>query len=145
MKRPFAYDPENPRCDDVLAFLCAFIRSQGRRLQITVADPTRTLEQNARLWAMLGDVAKQVLWPVDGQMQKLSPDDWKHVLSAGLKRHQRVAMGIDGGFVILGQRTSQMSKAELSDLIDIIGAFGANHSVNWTDSNKQPADKRRAA
>lgn len=29
---------------------------------VTVAEPTRTLEQNARLWACLGDIAGQVEW-----------------------------------------------------------------------------------
>lgn len=133
MKRPFAYDPENPKREAVLSFMCEFIRSQGRKLQITVGEPTRSLEQNDRMWAMLTDVSKQVQWPVDGRMQYLSPEDWKHVLSAGLKRENRVAQGIEGGFVILGQRTSQMSKRELSELMELIQFFGDERSITWTD------------
>lgn len=93
----------------------------------------RSLEQNKLMWALLTDIANQVEWPVDGKMQKLPPDDWKHIMTAGLKKHHRVAAGIDGGFVILGQYTHRMNKAEMTDLIDIILAFGNEHSVKWSE------------
>lgn len=100
---------------------------------------TRTQEQNARMWAMLTDLSKQVEWPVDGRMQRLCPDDWKHILSAGLKKHQRVAAGIDGGFVILGQRTSRFTVSEMSDLIELIAAFGNERRVIWSDPQLERA------
>lgn len=131
MKRSFAFDPENPRREDVLAFMCRFIREQGRKLVITVAEPKRSLEQNAAMWSALADVSRQVKWPMNGTLQLLSPDDWKQILSAGLKREQRVAAGMDGGFVILGQRTSQMSQREMGELIELIHAFGAEHGVQF--------------
>lgn len=93
----------------------------------------RSTEQNRKMWAALSDISRQVLWPVDGEMQRISPEDWKHVLSAGLKRHQRVAKGVDGGFVILGQRTSRMTVKEMGDLITLIDAFGSQHGVEWSD------------
>lgn len=93
----------------------------------------RTSDQNRMMWALLTDLANQVEWPVDGRMQKLSPDDWKHILTAGLKKHQRVAAGIEGGFVILGQYTHKMNKAEMNELMDLILAFGAQHEVKWSE------------
>lgn len=95
----------------------------------------RTVDQNKLMWALLTDLSNQVEWPVDGRMQKISPDDWKHVMTAGLKRNQRVAAGIDGGFVILGQYTHKMNKAEMTELIELIMAFGANHEppVVWSE------------
>lgn len=131
MRRAFTFDPENPRREDVLAFLCRFIREQGRKLVITVAEPKRSLEQNAAMWSALADVSRQVKWPMNGALQLLSPDDWKQILSAGLKREQRVAAGMDGGFVILGQRTSQMSQREMGELLELIHAFGAEHGVEF--------------
>lgn len=94
----------------------------------------RTIEQNKLMWALLTDLANQLEWPVDGRMQRLSPDDWKHIMTAGLKRHQRVAAGIDGGFVILGQYTHKMTKAEMSELLELIYAFGAERGVTWSES-----------
>lgn len=134
MKRTFAFDPANPRRESVLEFMCEVIRTAGQKLEIKVSDPTRTLEQNAKLWACLSDISRQVQWPVDGKLQLLSPEDWKDVLSAGLHKEQRIAQGIEGGFVILGQRTSQMSKRQLAELIEFIQYFGADRGVEWSEA-----------
>ena len=95
----------------------------------------RTVEQNRKMWPMLTDIANQVQWPVNGVMVQMSPEDWKHVLSAGFKKEQRVAAGIDGGYVILGQRTSKYTKEEMSDFIELIYCFGANRepAVKWSE------------
>lgn len=79
------------------------------------------------MWAMLHDVSEQVVW----HGQKLAPEDWKDMATAALKR-QRVVPGLDGGFVVLGQRTSKMSKADMSELIDFLEAFGAQQGVRFT-------------
>jgi hypothetical protein len=101
------------------------------RVRVDEAKSTRTLEQNSKLWACLTDISRQVEWFADGKLQKLDPEDWKHILSAGLKKHQRIAQGIDGGFVILGARTSRMSIGEMSELIELAHAFGAERGVRW--------------
>ena len=93
----------------------------------------RSVEQNKMLWALLTDLATQVEWPVDGRMQKLDPNDWKHIMTAGLKKEQRVAQGIDGGFVILGQYTHRFDKREMADLIELVIAFGTQRGVVWTE------------
>lgn len=93
----------------------------------------RTVEQNKMLWAMLRDVAQQVRWPVDGELVLMTEWDWKDVFSAALKKSQRVAKGIEGGFVMLGAHTSRMTKAEMADLITLIQAFGAERDVVWSE------------
>lgn len=99
----------------------------GQRLVISLKPETRSTAQNARFWAMLADVSKQVDW----HGRKLSPEDWKHVFSASLKKQDSVP-GIDSGFVVLGQSTSKMTKAEMSDLQTLIEAFGAQQGVRFT-------------
>lgn len=94
---------------------------------------TRTLDQNSRLWAKLGDIAKQVKWNVNGYLDYMAPADWKDVLTASLKRSQRVAQGIDGGWVLLGERTSKMNKADMSELIELVQHFGDSKQVKWTE------------
>lgn len=96
---------------------------------VSVSEPRRNLEQNALLWAMLTDVSEQVEW----HGKRLTPDDWKAVFTAALKKF-RVVPGIDGGFVALGQSTSAMTKAEFSELIELIGAFGAEHGVAFKET-----------
>lgn len=91
--------------------------------------PTRSTVQNALLWSCLADLSKQVNW----YGQYLSAEDWKDVLTASL-RHCRVVPGIDKGtFVPLGMRTSQMTVPEMSELIELLYAFGAEHGVVFTD------------
>lgn len=89
---------------------------------------TRSLEQNAALWAKLSDIAAQVTW----YGMKLSAADWKDVCSASLKK-ARVVPTIDGdGFVPLGMRTSSMTKGEMGALLDLIDAFAAQQGVVWS-------------
>ena len=132
----FQIDRANPGWQDVQLRMNHFIVAEtqaGRVLRVSIGEPRRSLEQNDRMWAMLGEVADQVEWLVDGKLQKLAPEEWKDILSASLKREQRVAQGIDGGFVILGQRTSKMTKRELSDLMELISAFGAERGVKFSE------------
>jgi hypothetical protein len=91
---------------------------------VTVQPPARTKDQNARLWATLTDVADQVEW----HGQRLSPAEFKDIFTAALKR-QKVVPGMDGGFVVLGSSTSRMSKAEMSDLLELINAFAAERGI----------------
>lgn len=100
---------------------------QGQRLQATVQSETRSSAQNRRLWAMLSDVAEQVVW----HSRKLDAESWKHVFSSALKK-QDVVPAIDGrGFVVLGISTSKMTVAEMSELQELIAAFGAEHGVEF--------------
>ncbi|MBT9158929.1 MAG: hypothetical protein DDT26_00178 [Dehalococcoidia bacterium] len=99
----------------------------GHRLVLEVKPETRSLSQNARLWAILTDVSEQVEW----YGRKLTPDDWKHVFTAALSK-QDVVPGIEGGFVVLGKATSKMTKSEMAELQTLIEAFGAQRGVKFT-------------
>ena len=112
--------------NQVFPFLAAVLQAD-QRYTLTVKPQTRTSEQNKRLWAMLTDISKQVDW----YGRKLSPEDWKHVLSASLKKQDAVP-GIDGGFVVLGLSTSKMTKGEMADLQTLIEAFGAQKGVKFS-------------
>lgn len=91
---------------------------------VVVREPTRSLEQNSALWALLSEVAESVTW----HGRKLSPESWKAIFSAAWKK-QDVVPGIDGGFVVVGQSTSSMSKREFSELIELINAFMAEQNA----------------
>lgn len=99
---------------------------------VTVGPVSRSLDQNSLLWPLLTDIARQVRWPVDGDLVLLAEEDWKDLFTAALRRNQRMARGLEGGVVMLGSRTSRMNKAEFSDLIEMIYAFGAERGVVWS-------------
>lgn len=96
---------------------------------VKISEPTRTTDQNSLLWPLLTEIAKQVDW----YGQKLTEDEWKDVFTASLKQ-QKVVPGLDGGFVVCGQRTSKMPKALFSELIELIYAFGAQKNVKFKDA-----------
>jgi len=86
----------------------------------------RSLEQNRLMWANLEDIAQQVIW----HGVKLDKQEWKDVLTAGLKK-QKIVPGIEGGFVVIGARTSKMSIAEMNELIELSTMFGAQQGVKF--------------
>ncbi|NUF49497.1 recombination protein NinB [Gilliamella sp. ESL0250] len=116
--------------------LINFIRSlpvdSKNPLVVCIQEMTRTLEQNARMWATLTDISKQVNW----HGLTLTPEEWKHVFTATLKG-QKTVPNLDGtGVIVLGQSTRRMSKKELSDLLELAYAFGAEKGVNWSEQSK---------
>jgi hypothetical protein len=103
----------------------------GMRIEYKTAK--RSLDQNAKMWACLTDVAAQIPW----HGIKLSADDWKLIFLDALKQELRLVPNIDGtGFVNLGRSSSDLSKDEMSDLIEIIHAFGAKHGVEFHESEE---------
>jgi hypothetical protein len=106
----------------------------GSRVEIKA--PARTLPQNARFWAMLTDIARQVTW----HGLRLTTDDWKLVFLDALKREARMCPNIDGnGFVNLGRSSSDLTVAEMGDLMTIMEAFGAQHGVVFNDRQDDAA------
>ena len=97
------------------------------RVEIKEAGSIRSAEQNIHMWRVLTDLQNQVEW----HGIKLTKDEWKDVITAGLKK-QKVVPGIDGGFVVIGARTSKMSIKQMIDVIDFAYAFGSERNVKWT-------------
>lgn len=106
----------------------------GTRVELKAAK--RSNEQNAKMWAMLTDVSEQLMW----HGKRLRPDDWKLMFLDGLKRELRCVPNIDGtGFVNLGRSSSDLSKEEMGDLLELIAAFGAQHGVRFMDEEQTNA------
>ena len=126
----------NGEADRAKAARWAMGMPTGARIEFK--EPKRSLPQNDRMWAMLTDIATQLPW----HGVKLTPDDWKLVFLDGLKRELRLVPNLEGnGFVNLGRSSSDLSKQEMSDLMELISAFGANHGVVFHD----PESQERAA
>jgi hypothetical protein len=107
---------------------------------VTFRKKSRSTEQSAKMWAMLHEVAEQVEW----YGQKLDAEDWKDMFTASL-RHARVVPGIDKGtYVPLGMRTSTMTIEEMTNLIELIYAFGADpaHPVIFKEPKEQESGSR---
>jgi len=102
----------------------------GRRMQIELKDATRSLDQNAKLHALLGEIAAQVEWAG----QKRDAETWKRLLTAAWMRTQgnapEMLPAVDGhGFEVLYRRTSQLSVAECSELLEFVMAWAAERGI----------------
>lgn len=91
--------------------------------------PRRNLDQNALMWSLLGQISKQVEW--FGKLR--SPEDWKDLATAALRGAEFVPGLTPGTVVPLGMRTSQMTSAEISELIESLYAFGAEKGVRFRE------------
>jgi len=114
-------------------------------IEVVLRRPKRTVSQNSKMWPMLADVARQKQLVINGVLVWAKPEDWKDVFTAALKREQRMAMGIDGGLVVLGMRTSRMRKKEFSDLIELIYAYGSENGIAWSEPALRAYESYREA
>ena len=108
----------------------------GKPVVVDVRREKRSDAQNRRLWAMLADVADQVLW----HGQRYSKENWKIILMHAHIREQKLAPGIDGGILPLGYSSSAMTVHEMSDLQTIIEKFGAEQGVQFSASGRYEWD-----
>jgi hypothetical protein len=110
----------------------------GSRLEFS--PPKRTLSQNARMWAMLTDIASQTKAEVlvRGQWMRVkrSTEWWKlfFLASLGLEREQARDPSDHSTLVSFDRNSSSaLGKDEFSDLIELMFAFGARAQVEWSD------------
>lgn len=127
--------------DQVRARAHRWIDTAKPGTRIEFRGPQRTLEQNDRMWAMLTDVARQH----EHAGRRYDPDSWKVLFLTALGNELRFAPSLDGkGFVPLGTSSSRLTKAEMTDLIEFMFAWGAENGIVWSDPSL-PENSRRAA
>lgn len=118
---------EGPRSRAQAARWCE-VAPIGTRVEFK--EGKRSNDQNAKLWACLTEIARQVSWPPGGNGVRLSADDWKLVFLDALKSEMRLVPNIAGnGFVNLGRSSSDLSVSEFSDLLELVHMFAAAHGV----------------
>lgn len=95
---------------------------------VSFREPTRTLDQNAALWAMLTDLSKQK--PM-GIVE--TADGWKMLVMHAAGHECQFMQGLDGRPFPVGFRSSRMSVKQMSDLISWVRAFGDENGIKWSD------------
>lgn len=103
-----------------------------------VRPPKRSEIMNAKMHAMCGDVAKQVLWCG----AKLSTEDWKRVATAMLKKDRFIRDVNDegqpgNGLIVLGARTRDMDDEEIGKVCDWLRWFGAKNEVVFKERDPE--------
>lgn len=108
------------------------VQAAPHGFSVRVAEPTRTVEQNAALWPLLDAFSTQKQWPVNGALMTLSAEEWKDLLSASFAQEQmRMSPLVGGpGMVVLGLRTSGMGKKRFSEFLEFIHSIAADLGVD---------------
>jgi hypothetical protein len=121
----------------------AWIDKAPDRTRVEFKETKRTLPQNDRMWAMLTDVARQAAW--DGK--KRSTKVWKDLFSAAVLTARggiEVVPGLEGGIMLIGLRTSEMTVEEMADLITYMESWGAANGVTFSDPDLGGRDSEGA-
>ena len=109
-----------------------------------------TRDQQKRLNAMCGDLEKQVLLePSSGQYihrndakhggLRLDKDSWRWLFCGSYKGWISVPDPEGHGIVMLGASSRQFGVYEISEIMEMIAAFGAQRGVVWSDPEEQAA------
>lgn len=118
------------------------VAEAGDNYVVTISEPKRSKDQNAKMWSMLADVSRAK--PED---RNWTPETWKAAFMHFLGHQVLFAEGLDGsGPFPVGFRTSRLSVGQMADLITCIYQYGDEHGVAWTETIKGGfSDERNAA
>jgi hypothetical protein len=103
---------------------------------VTIRAATRSLDQNARLWAVLSDISR-----AKPEGRRHTPEVWKNLMMHACGHAVQFEMGLDGQPFPVGFRSSKLSKSQMSDLIEFAQEYGSRHGVVWSE----PEPQERAA
>ena len=107
------------------------VAEAGDDYVVTIAKPTRSNEQSAKMWAMLNDVAR-----AKPEGRNWTPETWKAAFMHSLGHQVMFAEGLDGaGPFPVGFRTSRLTVGQMSDLITVIYKYGDENAVEWRETN----------
>ena len=116
------------RSDTQKAMACEMIRRAPADAVVKISAPKRTLDQNAKLWAMISDVSRA---KPEGRTH--TPEVWKCLFMSACGHAVRFEMGLDNKPFPIGFQSSRLTKAEMADLITVIYEYGDRHGVRWSE------------
>jgi hypothetical protein len=119
------------------ALACAMIQRAPVDAVVKIAGPKRTLDQNAKLWAMISDVSRAM---PEGRTH--TPEVWKCLFMNACGHAVAFEMGLDNRPFPVGFHSSRLTKAEMADLITTVAEYGDRHGVRWSEPHP---DERGAA
>ncbi len=104
--------------------------------RVEFKETKRSLPQNDRMWAMLTDIATQK----EHCGRKYTPEIWKCLLMHAWGREVKFIPALDGeGVVPMVYRSSDLGKAEMTELIEFMFSWGAQNGVVFHDDEERAA------
>lgn len=107
-----------------------WVRKAPTGTRVEFKAPKRTLPQNDRMWAMLTDIASQATH----NGRRYGTEEWKVIFLNALGRETKFLPSLDGQtFVPWGQSSSDLSKEEMTEMIEMMFAWGAENGVVFNE------------
>lgn len=114
-----------------------WVRKAKTGSRVEFKGPARSLDQNSRFWAMLTDCA------VQGRIndRRFNTEDWKTMFMTAYAEER----GVDirhlpalnrAGMIPCGRSSSDLSVAEMSELMEWIAAWGAENGIKFHDQEE---------
>jgi hypothetical protein len=101
---------------------------------VQISEAKRSLDQNAKMHAMLSDISRA---KPEGRMH--TPEVWKTLMMHACGHAVQFELGLNGQPFPTGFRSSRLTKAQMSELIEFIYEYGARHNVRWTEPMQEAA------
>jgi hypothetical protein len=97
------------------------------------SEPTRSLDQNAKLHAMLTDISRQLTY----HGSQRSVEFWKGLFVSGWQiatgEKPEIVPGLEGEFINIRESTTTLTVRRMASLIEYIMAYGSSNGVVWSD------------
>jgi len=101
---------------------------------VTIQPPTRSLDQNAKIHAMIADIMRQ-----DPEHRGVDHAAWKLLFmddafheTADPEFGVKMVPNLRGdGYLVVNPKTSQLSMARMAILIEAMYRYGAQNGISW--------------
>ena len=109
---------------------CRWVRQAPIGSRVEFKAPRRSTEQNSMMWGLLTEIATQKTHCG----RKYTPDQWKVIFLHAMGREVQFIPTLDKStFIPWGCSSSDLSKKEMTDLIEFILAWGSENGVDFQD------------
>lgn len=119
---------------NALEFILNLPTSKDKPMIVEIKSRGRSLDQNAKLHAMFGDIAASKLLFAGKQR---SAEEWKVILISGHSiatgGQGEVIAGIESELICIRESSAGMSVSRMASLIEYVSAFGAEHGISFRD------------
>jgi hypothetical protein len=95
---------------------------------VKVRPESRSLDQNARFWAMLSDVS---MAKPGGRV--MTPERWKAAIMQSFGHAVQFENDLDGRPFPIGHSSSKLTKAQMGELMEFMAAHFTPLGVRWSD------------
>ena len=100
-------------------------------VEVILRRPLRSISQNRKLHPMIRDIKTQVKW-----MGLATEKEWRQFF-CGIIQGQKPVPTPEGGIIMIGGSSKDLSKEQMSDCIEYMYAFGSERHVAWGEPSLQ--------